>query len=181
MSTYLEELKQAKTTVIITPASLIFEKPGQRFRGLYLGQRVFESADPATGEVKAKMAAYFFDGEKILFNLGAQLTRALSTLSEGVSVEIELKELKSNKKGGKTKIYDVSPLDLPIQNPADVFGGHFRIAAPAPEKLLHAGSANETTSASTAMTNAEADQWIEAKDREVKDEKLKRQHAGMWE
>lgn len=138
MTTYAEQLKQAKPTVTITPSPLIFEKVNETWRGLYLGQREFTRTDSKTGEVKRNFVAHFFDGQRVLFNMGAQLTRQLESLPVGVSVEIKLTELKANKHSGKTKIYDVTPLDLPLQNLAEMFGGFLNITAPAPQDLLPA-------------------------------------------
>lgn len=136
MSNYSEMLKGAQPKIVITPASLIMEKVGDTFRGLYLGQKETTKTDPKTGEVKILQVANFYDGEKVLFNMGAQLTRAIAPLRTGVSVEIKLIELKSNNKGGKTKIYSVAPLDVPIQDVAELFGGFLEVTAPKPEDLM---------------------------------------------
>jgi len=136
MTTYAEELKAATPVVTITPAPLVFEKVGEAFRGLYLGQREFSRVIPATGEIKTNRVAHFYDGAKVLFNMGAQLTRALEVLNPGVSVEIILTELKANQHSGKTKIYSISPLNIPTQNMAELFGGLLNIGAPAPQDLL---------------------------------------------
>jgi hypothetical protein len=161
MSTYSEELAAATPTVTITPSPLIMEKVGQKFRGLYLGQRSFERTDQLTGEMKRNMVAHFFDGERVLFNMGAQLTRALETLATGVSVELELKELKSNAKGGKTKIYDVTPLNVPVKNLKEMFGGFLNIEAPAAEHLLPATGGTLGIEAPAAPAN-ELEAWFNA-------------------
>lgn len=159
MTTYAEQLSQAKTTVTITPSPLIFEKVGETWRGLYLGQREFTRTIAETGEVKRNTVAHFFDGTRVVFNMGAQLTRQLETLPVGVSVEIKLTALQPNKHGGgKTKIYDVTPLDLPIQNLAEMFGGFLNITAPAPQDLLpppaEVAPAVQLTEEKRAETNA---------------------------
>lgn len=135
---YLDQLKNAETTVTITPTPLIMERVGDKFRGLYIGLQSFEKQNQQTGEISTMPVAHFYDGEGIRFNMGAQLTRAVSMLKPGISVEIKLIELKPNNKGGKTKIYSVSPLNIPRQNVEDMFGGVLSITAPAPEHLLPA-------------------------------------------
>jgi hypothetical protein len=138
MSEYTEKLAKAKPTVTITPTPLILEKPGAMFRGMYLGLKTFDKTDPKTGEVKTLPIAHFYDGTGVLFNMGAQLTRAVELLKPGVSVEIVLKELKPNTHGGKTKIYAISPLDIPVENLGEMFGGMLAINAPYPKHMLTA-------------------------------------------
>lgn len=153
MSAYSEELAAAETTVTITPESLIMEKVGHKFRGLYLGQSEFTKADKKTGELKVMRVANFYDGEKVLFNMGAQLTRALAPIRPGISLEIELKELKPNDAGGKTKIYSVTPLNIPVKDLRAIFGEVYLITAPDEKDLLPEQSAH--TEQQRANGNAE--------------------------
>ncbi|MBK9497220.1 MAG: hypothetical protein IPO08_22425 [Xanthomonadales bacterium] len=137
MATYLEQLTNANTTVTITPTPLIFDKiTDPKFRGLYLGLQTFTKTNPQTGEITTLPVAHFFDGVGVRFNMGAQLTRAVSMLRPGISVEVALVELKKNAKGGTTKIYSVTPLDIPRVNLEEMFGGVLSISAPAAEHLL---------------------------------------------
>lgn len=151
MTDYKSLLTKAKPTVTITPSPLIMEKVGDTFRGLYLGQQQFNKTNPKTGEVTVHQVAHFFDGEKVRFNMGAQLTRSIQVLNPGVSVEIVLTELKANDKGGKTKIYSVTPLDIPRQNLEEMFGGYLQITAPAEKDLLPA-PASEPVRAAPAVS-----------------------------
>jgi hypothetical protein len=127
MSNYLDELKNAEPSITITPTPLIMEKIGDSFRGLYVGMQTFEK------DGRLMPVAHFYDGVGIRFNMGAQLTRAVSMLKPGISVEIKLVELKANNKGGKTKIYSVSPLKIALVNLEEMFDGVLSISAPAPE------------------------------------------------
>lgn len=136
MSTYAEQLANAQPVVVITPTPLILERAGSKFRGLYLGLQSFDKRNPQTGEIKRLPVAHFYDGEKVVFNMGAQLTRVVSTLKPGTSVEITLAELKPNAMGGKTKLYSIAPLGLPVVNLSEMFGGFLKIEAPAPEHLI---------------------------------------------
>lgn len=160
---YAKQLTTAKTTVTITPSPLILEKVGEKFRGLYIGVRAFDKLNQATGEIESKPVAHFFDGNKVLFNMGAQLTRAVETLAPGVSVEITLKELKPNKHSGKTKIYDIAPLDIERVDMTTLFGGMLVITAPDAEHLLPASKESGIVQDSV-MTHAEADKLIMVKD-----------------
>lgn len=144
MTTYLEQLNAAKPTVTITPTPLIMERVGESFRGLYVGMQTFQKTNAQTGEVKTMPVAHFYDGEGIRFNMGAQLTRAVSMLKPGISVEIKLIELKPNNMGGKTKIYSVTPLDIKRIDIEEMFGGVLSIEEPAPEHLLPAPTVVES-------------------------------------
>lgn len=144
MSTYSEELVSAQKTVTITPKSLIMKEIGTKFRGLYLGQSEFTKADPKTGELKVMRTANFYDGEKVLFNMGAQLTRSLAPIRPGISMEIELVELKKNGAGGETKIYSITPLNIPVKDLRAIFGDVYMITAPSEADLLPEQSAHTT-------------------------------------
>jgi len=157
MTTYSEELANAETTVTITPESLIMEKVGTKFRGLYLGQSEFTKADKKTGEIKMMRVANFYDGEKVLFNMGAQLTRALAPIRPGISMEIELKELKPNDAGGKTKIYSVTPLNIPIKDLRAIFGDVYMISAPSEADLLPEHSARTEQANTNGGETTDAD------------------------
>lgn len=156
---YAKQLNTAKTTVTITPSPLILEKVGEKFRGLYIGIRAFDKLNQTTGEIESKPVAHFFDGNKVLFNMGAQLTRAVEMLAPGISVEITLKELKPNKHSGKTKIYDIAPLDIERVDMTTLFGGMLVITAPAAEHLLPAPK-ESVVMQDGEMTQAEADKMI---------------------
>jgi hypothetical protein len=130
MSNYLDELNKAEPSITITPTPLIMDKIGDSFRGLYVGMQSFEK------DGRLMPVAHFYDGVGIRFNMGAQLTRAVSMLKPGISVEIKLTELKANTKGGKTKIYSVTPLKIALVNLDEMFGGVLSITAPAPEHLI---------------------------------------------
>jgi hypothetical protein len=136
MTNYTEMLNAAKPKIVITPSSLIMEKVGDTFRGMYLGQKEFTRIDKNTGEVKINTISNFYDGEKVRFNMGVQLNRAIAVLKSGVSVEIKLVELKANKNNGKTKIYSIAPLDMPIQDISELFGGFLELTAPKDEDLM---------------------------------------------
>ena len=138
MSQYTEDLKTANTTAVITPSPLIMNSVGEKFRGLYVGMKSFDKVDPNTGALTSMPVAHFFDGTGLVFNMGAQLTRAIAMIKPGTSVEITLKELKSNKHSGKTKIYSIAPLDIPKVDLEEMFGGVLAIGDPAPEHLLPA-------------------------------------------
>jgi hypothetical protein len=134
-TSFQNQLKEAKTTITITPDPLVMEKVGDTFRGLYLGIRPFEKLDQTSGELKRMPVAHFWDGEKVVFNMGKQMTDSIQVLPPGTSVEVKLKELKKNAKGGSTKIYSITPLDIPRVDLRDMFGGHLEISAHAPEHL----------------------------------------------
>jgi hypothetical protein len=138
MSNYLDELNAAEPSITITPTPLIMEKVGESFRGLYVGMQSFQKQNAQTGNTDTIPVAHLYDGVGIRFNMGAQFTRAMSMLKPGISVEIKLIELKANTKGGKTKIYSVTPLKIATVNLEEMFGGVLSISAPAPEHLLNA-------------------------------------------
>jgi len=155
---YAEQLKAAQTTITITPAPLILEKVGATWRGMYLGLRTFSKTDPNTGEVKILPVAHFYDGAGVLFNMGTQMVHSVAVLRPGTSIEIALREMKPNKgKEGKTKIYSISPLDIPVANMNELFGGMLNISAPAPQDLLQPPSNNGNGHAPAKKTPSTAE------------------------
>lgn len=165
MSAYSEELANAQKSIPITAVPLVMDKPGEKFRGMYLGLKNWRKENPETGEISDQPIAHFYDGEKVLFQMGAQLTRAISSLKPGVSVEIVLSELKKNKHNGSTKIFSITPLKIPVANLEELFGGFFEIAAPELEQLP-AGDPVPEPNLETS-TNGEVDAWLASKDAEV--------------
>lgn len=158
MSTYSEELAKAEKSITITPVPLNMDKEGDTFRGMYIGLKTWEARNAETGEISNKPIAHFYDGDKILFNMGVQLTRAIADLKPGVSVEIVLKELKKNNHNGKTKIYSITPLKIAVANLEEMLGGFLNITPPAPEHLILAPVEAEPTD------NAALDAWIASKE-----------------
>lgn len=170
MSTYAQELADAEKTITITPVPLIMNNAGDKFRGMYIGIKTWPKLDAKTGELIDQPVAHFYDGEKIVFNMGAQLTRAISDLKPGVSVEIVLSELKKNKHNGNTKIYSITPLKVPVKNLEEMFGGFLNIAPPAEEHLIAAPAATPEPDLDKA-SNADVDAWLAEKDKQTEAER----------
>jgi len=138
MSDITALLDQAQPGVTITPVALIMEKDGETFRGVFLGFTTFEKVDEHTGDIKDVQVANFFYGNKVYFNMGAQLVRQLQNIPVGTCVQVTLDSQKARKAGtGKTKIYHVDILNIPRVDTADLFGGLLQITAPAAEDLPH--------------------------------------------
>ena len=51
------QLEKAKAILTLTAEYIELEKPGESFRGVYIGEQTMEIADKATGEIKALIAA----------------------------------------------------------------------------------------------------------------------------
>jgi len=138
MTTFQEQLNSAKKTVVLTAKPLPMEKVGDTFRGMYLGSKT-ESRVDEHGAITEKVIYHFFDGERVYFSMGAQLGRVIHALPVGISVEITFTELSPNKKSaGKTKIYDVAPLDVPVMDVREMFGGILVIQAETEAQRLDA-------------------------------------------
>lgn len=160
MNNYQEQLKNAQPTVTITPTPINLDRVGDTFRGMFIGLQTFSKRDPNTGAVSELPVANFYDGVGIRTNMGAQLTRICAMLKPGVSVEVKLTELKRNGKGGSTKIYSVTPLNIPVANVAEMFAGLNMVTAPvgsdrqisAPEEEPNAEVIDQTTEPTTEPT-----------------------------
>jgi len=124
-------LENAEPGVAITPTQLVLEKVGESFRGFFVGFAPdWERIDIKTGEMRRTKVMLFFDGKKLLSNMGAQLVRVMGSIAPGTALQITLDELKANEHGGKTKIYVVTPLLIRPLDLREVFGDTLRLAAP---------------------------------------------------
>ncbi len=111
-------LEAAKTVMNITAKSIKFNTVGDTFRGYFIGLRPWIHPDEETGALIETPVAYFFEPVKkeIRFNMGASLTRQMKEAHIGHAFEIKFTEEVKNKKKGKTKCYDVLPLNAPTLN-----------------------------------------------------------------
>lgn len=133
-------LKDAESVISVVPEGFQLTRPGEEFRGVYLGQRIWPKRNKETGEITNVPVAQFYDGQKIRTNMGVQLVREVDKLAPGTSVRIVLVRSEKNTKNGSTKIYDIFPLRLPLINPAALFGGYL----PAPV-VEHTGQPDDET------------------------------------
>ena len=107
------KLKTAKPGVDIATAYLEFENPGDKFRGIYLGMKKQNVADPVTKEVKQLDCVCFMDESQSTFsNAGASLVRTMqeTAIAQYSMVEIEYKGEKKTSGANKMKVYAVRPM-----------------------------------------------------------------------
>jgi hypothetical protein len=103
-STNLETLKP----VITLSADYIeLEKPGEKFRGIYIGTQIMNVADKLTGELKEIKAVRFLINKALKINGGVVLVNEIerSGIRPGTPVEVTY-----SKKEGNTKIYALTLL-----------------------------------------------------------------------
>lgn len=103
-STSLETLKP----VITLSADYIeLEKPGEKFRGIYIGTQIMNVADKLTGELKEIKAVRFLINKAVKINGGVVLVNEIerSGIRPGTPVEVTY-----SKKEGNTKIYALTLL-----------------------------------------------------------------------
>jgi len=103
-STNLETLKP----VITLSADYIeLEKPGEKFRGIYIGTQIMNVADKLTGELKEIKAVRFLINKAVKINGGVVLVNEIerSGIRPGTPVEVTY-----SKKEGNTKIYALTLL-----------------------------------------------------------------------
>lgn len=116
------KLETAETGINVTASAVVLDKPGDKFRGYFVGFSHFEKTDAKTGEIISVKVANFLVAGAMKFNMGAQLTREMEKITTGSAVEVELTELKKNAKGGATKIYNVRLLNVEPVNVPQIFG-----------------------------------------------------------
>ena len=102
-----EVVPAMQEAITFTPEYLELEKPGESFRGVFIGFQDFQITDQATGEVVKKTAARFVINRKIWINAGAVLVNEIKRagVPEGTPLKVTYKEKSKN-----VKLYDITLL-----------------------------------------------------------------------
>jgi len=132
------ELDAAETAITITERALQMDAVGAKFRAYYIGLKPGWKVNQQTGEMIAIKIARFFRESALWTNMGAQLVRVCADLEPGLPVEVELRELRPNKQGGKTKIYGVTVLKMPPLDVHALFQGITRVIENTPPEIVAA-------------------------------------------
>jgi hypothetical protein len=99
------QLEKAKAILTLTAEYIELEKPGESFRGVYIGEQTMEIADKATGEIKALIAARFLVNKQVKINAGVVLVNEIKRAGINVGTPIEITYVK---KEGNTKLYSIT-------------------------------------------------------------------------
>lgn len=133
-ATIAADLDAAASMPSITPQSLKFKSIGEKHRLIFISITTWNEVNQQTGETVVKEAANFLkpSTNSIVFNQGVQLVRQMRDFRPGVAVEVELMEMKPNKKNGQTYLYKITPLAVPVYDLRAVFGFAPVVGLPAP-------------------------------------------------
>lgn len=101
------DLKKLKPAVTLTAQYLELEKPGESFRGVYIGTQPMTVADKGTGEMKTLEAARFIIEKSVWINAGTVLVNEIKRANIPVGTPLEVTYLS---KEGNTKLYSVTLL-----------------------------------------------------------------------
>jgi len=101
------KLKEKKAVLSLTAEYLELEKPGESFRGIFIGFQSMSVTDQQTGELKEIQAARFLIDRGVKINGGVVLVNEIkrSGIGSGTPVEVVYKEKK-----GQVKIYGLTLL-----------------------------------------------------------------------
>jgi hypothetical protein len=102
-----EKLEKMTPVMTLTAEYIELQKPGESFKGIYVGTQKMTVTNKTTGEVKELDAARFIINKRIWINAGAvlisELNRANIPAGTPLQVSYERKE-------GNTKIYSITLL-----------------------------------------------------------------------
>jgi hypothetical protein len=100
-----ENLDKLKPVMTLTANYIELEKPGETFRGVFIGLQEMTVNDQQTGEQKHIKAARFLINKGVYINGGVVLINELerATVPVGTSIEV-----KYERKEGNTKIYSIT-------------------------------------------------------------------------
>lgn len=102
-----QNLDKMESMISLTAEYHELEKPGESFRGVFIGFQTMQVADKTTGEVKELNAARFLKDKRVLINAGAVLINELKRANVEVGTAIEVTYLR---KEGNAKIYSLALL-----------------------------------------------------------------------
>lgn len=102
-----EKLDAMQSMISLTAEYYELEKPGESFRGVFIGFQTMQVADKATGEMKEINAARFLKDKRVLINGGAVLINELKRANVEVGTPLEVTYLR---KEGNAKIYAIALL-----------------------------------------------------------------------
>jgi hypothetical protein len=100
-----ENLDKLKPVMTLTANYIELEKPGETFRGVFIGLQEMTVNDQQTGEQKHIKAARFLINKGVYINGGVVLVNELERAAVPVGTSIEVKY---ERKEGNTKIYSIT-------------------------------------------------------------------------
>lgn len=100
-----ESLDKLKPVMTLTASYIELEKPGESFRGVYIGTQTMTVTDQQSGELKTIKAARFLINKAVYINGGVVLVNEIERSQITVGAPIEVKY---ERKEGNTKIYSIT-------------------------------------------------------------------------
>jgi hypothetical protein len=102
-----ENLADKKPVLQLSATYVELAKPGESFRGIYMGLQDFTVTDKSTGEHITKKAARFLVNKQVNLNAGVSLVNEITRTGLPVGTAVEVTYLK---KEGNLKLYSVALL-----------------------------------------------------------------------
>ena len=101
------DLKKLQPAITLTAQYLELEKPGESFRGVFIGTQAMTLTDKGTGEMKTLEAARFIINKSVWINAGTVLVNEIKRANIPAGTPLEVTYLS---KDGNTKLYSVTLL-----------------------------------------------------------------------
>lgn len=100
-------MTKMEPVISLTAEYISLEKPGESFRGIFIGYQKISKLNQGTGEMQDMEAAKFVMNRKVVINSGVALVTDLkrANVQHGTPLEIVYKE-----KNGNTKVYSINLL-----------------------------------------------------------------------
>ena len=102
-----ESLGKLGKVLTLTAEYMELEKPGETFRGIFVGFYDMNMTDKTTGEQRVIQGARFLANKQVFVNAGVVLVNELKRGSTAPGTALEILYLR---KEGNTKIYEISLL-----------------------------------------------------------------------
>lgn len=100
-----ESLDKLKPVMTLTASYIELEKPGESFRGVYIGTQTMTVTDQQSGELKTIKAARFLINKAVFINGGVVLINEIERSQINIGTPIEVK---FERKDGNIKIYSIT-------------------------------------------------------------------------
>ena len=144
------KIDEAPPSITLTSLPLFGEegasKPGEKFRGVFVGIKEERKGVTENGELIIKRIAYFLGKGNILYtHMGVMLLRVVQGILPGTVVEIEFTGKEKTSNGHNVKKYNVVALDVPRVDLMAEFGG--TLTLPAPEEHIFTSDQHTTPEA----------------------------------
>lgn len=102
-------MTKMEAVISLTAEYISLEKPGESFRGIFVGFQEIAVTDKATGELRHMDAAKFIHNRRVVINSGVALVNDIkrAKIQPGTPLEVIFKE-----KNGNAKVYTLNLLAI---------------------------------------------------------------------